>query len=89
MSDLRGQRVKHSINGLEGIVTAQTRYLAGCEQVCIMPCTLDKDGDRRDVAWVDVAMVTVLDPVPIALPEAADLAAATPPGGPARTHGRG
>lgn len=73
-----GQRAKDVITGFEGIVLATMQHLTGCNQVCILPQTLDKDGKRRDGEWFDDSRVEVLDDKPIALTRTPAQVAANP-----------
>ena len=46
-------RVKCNVTGFEGVVTAYSEYLNGCEQYCVKPTELDKDGEIREGQWFD------------------------------------
>lgn len=46
-------RVKCNVTGFEGVVTAYCDYLNGCEQFCVKPTELDKDGKMQDGVWFD------------------------------------
>lgn len=48
-----GQTAKHTRSGFEGIVTALSQYLTGCDRVEITPFGLDKDGRPKTSEWFD------------------------------------
>lgn len=56
-----GSKVKDSITGLPGVVTARIEYISGCLQYEITPTKL-KDGAPLPVHWIDEARVVVLKP---------------------------
>jgi hypothetical protein len=53
-----GTPVRDVITGFRGIVWARTEYFTGCDQVAIKPTDLDKDGNTREVLWVDESRVS-------------------------------
>ena len=55
-----GDKVRDSITGFAGIVTAITEYLNGCKRVSVQPQNL-KDGVPIDVQYFDVEQVEVLE----------------------------
>ena len=59
-----GSPVKDVVSGFEGIVSAYTVHLTGCDVIGIKSRELDKDGKVRDPLWVDVTRVEVLGPPP-------------------------
>jgi hypothetical protein len=48
-----GDRVRHRVNGFEGIATGITEYLQQCRQILVTPEKLDKDGKVLDSHWYD------------------------------------
>lgn len=48
-----GDRVRHRVNGYQGIITGSTSYINGCRQHLVVPEGLDKDGAVRDGIWID------------------------------------
>ena len=55
-----GARVRDVVSGYEGIVSAYTVHLTGCDVVAIKSRKLDKDGKTQDPLWVDVTRVEVI-----------------------------
>ncbi len=47
------ERVRCNVTGFEGVVTGYADYLTGCEQYCVKPTTLDKDGKMQNGHWLD------------------------------------
>ena len=47
-----GMLVKDRISGFSGIAIATSRWLFGCNQVCVAPTQL-KDGKRIEGEWFD------------------------------------
>lgn len=45
--------VRCNVTGFEGVVTAYSEYLTGCEQYCVKPAKLDKEGKMYDGVWID------------------------------------
>ncbi len=62
-----GARVKDVVSGIEGIVTGRSQWLTGCNTIGIHS-GLDKDGNAKDLYWVDENRCEVIDPLPIELP---------------------
>ena len=54
-----GDRVKDSISGFEGIVTARSEYLNGCISLLVSPEKLDKSGEKIKGIWFDDVQLTV------------------------------
>ena len=48
-----GDRVRDTISGYEGIVTARSAYLNGCVSFCVAAEKLNKDGAVPDAVWFD------------------------------------
>ena len=48
-----GCTVRDRISGFQGVVTARTEYLTGCDRLCVAARELDKDGKVRDQYWFD------------------------------------
>ncbi|MEN6368570.1 MAG: hypothetical protein ABFD77_02605 [Thermotogota bacterium] len=57
-----GARVKDVVSGYEGIVSAYTVHITGCDVVAIKSRGLDKDGKIQDPVWIDVTRVEVIGP---------------------------
>ncbi|MFZ2804289.1 MAG: hypothetical protein WA001_03625 [Patescibacteria group bacterium] len=57
-----GDRAKDKISGFEGILTGRTTWQTGCDQWCIAPTTLDKDGNLRESKWFDIMRIEVTAP---------------------------
>lgn len=49
-----GDRVKHIVHGLEGVVVGVAVYDTGCVHVNIALTKLDKDGKPREGKWYDI-----------------------------------
>jgi hypothetical protein len=73
-----GQKARDVITGFEGIVLCITQHLTGCNQVCLLPQTLDKDGKRRDGEWFDDSRIQILDKTPLQLQRTAAEVKANP-----------
>jgi hypothetical protein len=56
-----GAKVRDIVSGYEGIITAYTVHITGCDVVAIKSRALDKDGKTQDPLWVDVTRVQRLD----------------------------
>ena len=56
-----GSKAKDIITGFTGIVTAHAEYLTGCDQYCLKPQDLDKDGGMKKGVWFDVEQIEVCD----------------------------
>lgn len=48
-----GDEAKDQITGFTGIITGFARYITGCDQYCLSPQGLDKDGKPQDGRWFD------------------------------------
>ncbi len=46
-------RVKCNVTGFEGVITAYSEYLNGCEQYCVKPTELTDGGKMREGVWFD------------------------------------
>ena len=57
MPDFLGKTVRCKITGFKGVVTAQTRWLSGCDTVQVQPVKLTKEGDRQAAIIFDANMV--------------------------------
>lgn len=60
-----GSYAKDIITGFSGVVTAHAKYLSGCDQYCIRPNNLDKDGNIKDALWFDVEQIEVNSKAPL------------------------
>ena len=69
-----GDKVKDTITGFSGVVTALAYYSTGCNQALIQP-ELGKDGEWQDARWFDFERVQVTEPKAITIKS-------TPTGGP-------
>jgi hypothetical protein len=67
-----GDKVKDRISGFKGIVTAEYKYLNGCNRVQVDPDYLGKDGSVIEGRVFDVDQVQIIKPNVIAV---------MPPGG--------
>ena len=48
-----GERVKDSINGFSGVITARAEYLYGCIRYLVEPQDLDEKGQPKESQWID------------------------------------
>ena len=48
-----GDKVKHIVLGIEGIVMAYTFYSTGCIHYGVQRIEFDEDGDPKDWLWYD------------------------------------
>lgn len=64
-----GDWVRDETTGIEGLVTAVTKWTTGCARIALQP-PLDKDGKRRDAEWSDVLICTVIERGRFKLPDA-------------------
>ncbi len=60
-----GTKAKCLITGFTGIITAHAKYLTGCDQYCLKPQKLGKDGELKDGVWFDVEQIEVVDEKPL------------------------
>lgn len=56
-----GDRVIDKVSGFEGIVTAHSRHIAGCDRLWVEP-RIAADGARREGAWVDIDLLGIIQP---------------------------
>lgn len=54
-----GMTARDIITGFSGIVTAHATYLTGCDQYCLKPRDLDKEGVMKKGVWFDVEQIEV------------------------------
>jgi len=47
-----GEKVKSSISGFQGLITARADHLNGCNRYWVQP-PVDKDGKMQDGSWFD------------------------------------
>ncbi len=52
-----GQKVKDSLTGFEGVVTAKAEYLDGCVRYLVQPTEL-ASGKMVDAEWIDINRLT-------------------------------
>jgi len=55
-----GSKARDKISGYEGIVTARTRYLSGCDRLAVQG-KVDKDGKVPDAQYFDEPMLEVIE----------------------------
>lgn len=60
---LMGKKVKDTVTGFTGIVTAVVEYISGCVQLGIQP-VVDKDGKKMDSEYFDEQRVEAIDKNP-------------------------
>jgi hypothetical protein len=48
-----GARVRDTITGYEGIITARTEFINGCKRYAVQSENLDKDGKIVEPCWLD------------------------------------
>lgn len=58
-----GDRVRDRVSGIEGIATARTQWLNGCERWSISP-RAGEDGKLPDDVWVDQQQVELCEKDP-------------------------
>ena len=63
-----GEKVKDSITGFEGTVTARAEYLYGCVRVEVTPAAL-KDGVPVESQWFDEQRTSALSEAPSGGPQ--------------------
>lgn len=56
-----GDRVRHNIHGLTGLITGRTEYRNGCRQFLVERESLDKDGKTFDGIWTDEQNLELVD----------------------------
>jgi hypothetical protein len=65
MSEIKlGDKVKDSITGFTGIVTARTEWLNGCDRLGVQSQELH-DGKPTDAQWFDVMQLELIEPAAI------------------------
>ena len=55
-----GKKYKDSVHGIEGIATVFSKFMTGCDRVCL---EYVKDGSVKDL-WVDVTRLEGFKPEP-------------------------
>lgn len=55
-----GQTARDIITGYCGVITQHTRFLTGCDQYCLMPRELDKDGKRQIGEYFDESRIELV-----------------------------
>lgn len=66
MIDIKlGTIAKDIITGFTGVVFAHSRYLSGCDQICLKPQKLSKDGELRESQWFDIEQIEAVDAKPV------------------------
>jgi len=75
-----GSKVRETITGFEGIVTARTEWLWGCARVAVQPPALH-EGKPVEAQWFDESQVVVI------AHDAAQRQPVATTGGPDRPHG--
>lgn len=63
-----GQTCKDVVTGFEGVVISLIQNLTGCDQACLKPRTLDKDGKSMEGQWFDVTKLLITNAEPLKLP---------------------
>ncbi len=53
-----GEKVKDSVTGFKGIVTARLEYLNGCVQYCVEP-KVDKEGKMKKCPYIDEGQLEI------------------------------
>ncbi|MET3826545.1 MULTISPECIES: hypothetical protein [Sphingomonas] len=56
-----GDKARHAITGLEGIVTARVEYLTGCAQVSLQPQGLTEQGKPFESFYFDEPYVDLVE----------------------------
>ena len=55
-----GETYRDVISGFEGVCTGKATYITACDQSCLKPRTLNKDGDPRDGQWFDDTQIEIV-----------------------------
>lgn len=55
-----GDRVRDRVTGLEGIVTAHSKHIAGCDRLWMSP-RVGSDGKQVEGQWIDIDLVEILE----------------------------
>ena len=76
-----GMKIKDSLTGFEGFVTARCEYMNGCVQYIIRPATL-KDGSPQNTVWLDEQQIIPLEGEDEGEDEAEKVPSPQPTGGP-------
>ncbi len=58
------EKVRDTINGFKGVVTARTEYMYGCVRLLVEPDELKADGDIRESQWIDEQRLESLGMMP-------------------------
>lgn len=58
-----GFKVKDTITGFEGVVTAHAAYITGCDQLLVTP-EVKKDGKESSPSWMDEGRVVAVGSAP-------------------------
>jgi len=53
-----GYVVKDSVSGFKGVAVAKTKYLNGCNRICVQP-EVKKDGKLPEQGWFDEPQLIV------------------------------
>lgn len=53
-----GKQARDKITGFSGIITAQVRYITGCDQFCISPPV--KDGEIKSGQYFDFLRIEII-----------------------------
>lgn len=80
-----GDKVKDLVSGYTGIATSVTRFLNGCDRVCVCP-PVKEDGSFQDERWFDatqceIVQAAAIQPNPAVSVEKEPLRAVRPGGG--------
>lgn len=60
-----GSKARDIITGFTGIITSRATYLTGCDQYCIKPQKLMKDGSMQEGVYFDIEQIEILDAKPL------------------------
>jgi hypothetical protein len=63
-----GQTCRDVLTTFEGTVVSLIQNLTGCDQACLKPAKLDKDGKPMDGQWFDVTRLQILSKPIVRLP---------------------
>ena len=63
-----GDKVTDKVTGFTGLVTARVKYLNGCVQFCVQPCT-GEDGKIPEYHYVDEDQLSVVKKADCILPQ--------------------
>lgn len=59
-----GYKAKDKVTGFEGVITSVSFDLFGCVQALVDP-GMDKDGKRKEQAFMDIARLEILGKAPV------------------------